>query len=282
MRSPALHRHFNLTPMQLYRVFKYSVYCLLAANVFFFFIEEASDSLELYGLWLPWPHIAEAYSSTIDTLAWVMLLLLFELETAIIADEQLKGGLRWGLTGLRSLSYLVILYAFYGYCVQYGVVTDTVPFITADVCRLVDTEYRYMRVDNYAAITPDVCLAMQGQPLVRIAGTPIISTVPAMQQAVHLALVDIINAGDWLIVVLLLEAEVYLQSRHRLTRKMAAAGKLIKAVVYSILFACALYWGIYGEFLDFWDAFLWLLAFLFIELNILKWHLATGAESKQP
>jgi hypothetical protein len=27
-----------------------------------------------------------------------------------------------------------------------------------------------------------------------------------------------------------------------------------------------------GDFLDFWDAFLWLVAFIFIEMNIFTWH----------
>ena len=35
---------------------------------------------------------------------------------------------------------------------------------------------------------------------------------------------------------------------------------------------CAAYWGFEGTFLDFWDAFLWLVAFIFIELNIFQWH----------
>ena len=28
----------------------------------------------------------------------------------------------------------------------------------------------------------------------------------------------------------------------------------------------------HGDFVDFWDAFLWLVAFAFIELNVLEWH----------
>ena len=32
------------------------------------------------------------------------------------------------------------------------------------------------------------------------------------------------------------------------------------------------YWGILGDFLDFWDAFMWLVAFVFIELNIFQWQ----------
>ena len=46
----------------------------------------------------------------------------------------------------------------------------------------------------------------------------------------------------------------------------------MKGLLYLALFVCAVYWGFYGDFLDFWDAFLWLLAFFMIELNIFNWH----------
>ena len=46
--------------------------------------------------------------------------------------------------------------------------------------------------------------------------------------------------------------------------------KILKTILYLILFSAAAFWGFKGDFLDFWDAFLWLVAFFFIELNLLK------------
>ena len=43
-------------------------------------------------------------------------------------------------------------------------------------------------------------------------------------------------------------------------------------MLYPVLFVAAVYWGFEGSFLDFWDAFLWLVAFVFIEMNVLEWH----------
>ena len=45
-----------------------------------------------------------------------------------------------------------------------------------------------------------------------------------------------------------------------------------KFVLYTTLFLAAIYWGIKGDFVDFWDAFLWLVAFIFIELNVFDWR----------
>jgi hypothetical protein len=262
----------KFSPATYYRLFKYLIYCLLATNIFLFFHEEYQDSIELYGAWFPAWNTIDAYSATIDTFSWVVLLLLFELETAVIPDEKLQGGLKWILMGIRSISYLFIVYAFYGYCLQYGIFTNVVLFQVEDVCSLLGAGYSYVRVDNYVALTEEVCLAMQGQELVRMAGTQIISSVSAMNSAVYLSIVDIVNAGDWLIIVFLLEVEVYLQLKDKLTDKLILISKFVKSVVYFILFACAVYWGFEGEFLDFWDAFLWLVAFIFIEMNLFQWH----------
>ena len=46
----------------------------------------------------------------------------------------------------------------------------------------------------------------------------------------------------------------------------------VKLLLYFILFAAAVYWGFEGDFLDFWDAILWLFAFFVIERNVVSWR----------
>jgi hypothetical protein len=257
----------------VFRVFKYTIYCLLALNVFLFFNEDFAASAATFGDSVNWRNVVEAYSATIDTLAWVILLLLFELETAVIADEKLRGNIKWVLLAIRAVCYFFITYAFYGYCVKYGLVSNLVPFSVADVCSLIGSDYSYVEdLDEYMAITTQACTSMQGQELFQISGTSIIGTAEATRAAINLAIVDIVNAGDWLIIVVLLEVEVYLQIKGKLTAGMLFAGKYIKGFFYLILFVAAAYWGVKGDFLDFWDAFLWLVAFIFIEMNVFHWH----------
>ena len=256
-----------------YRVFKYAIYSLLALNIWLFFLDDYDASRATFAQGIDWRNIVEAFSATFDTLAWVILLLLFELETAVISDEKLKGNLKYTLSAVRAVCYFFITYSFYGYCVKYGVVTDIVPFTGVDVCNLIASDYRYLNtLDEYYVITPDVCRELSGQPLWQINGTMIIGTAEQLNLARTLALTDIINAGDWLLVVFLLEAEVWLQLKGLLTNRLLQINKVAKPVLYSVLFGCAIYWGIDGDFLDFWDAFLWLVAFIFIEMNIFEWH----------
>ena len=112
----------------VFRAFKYTIYVLLAWNVCLFFREDLAASAQTFGDTVTWRNVVEAYSATIDTLAWVILLLLFELETAVIDDDKLKGNLKWLFTGIRAICYFFITYAFYGYCVKYGLVSNLMPF----------------------------------------------------------------------------------------------------------------------------------------------------------
>jgi hypothetical protein len=262
-----------LTPYNLFRLFKYTIYFLLAFNIYWWFREDLAASAETFRGTVTWANLVEAYSATVDTAAWVILLVLFELETAVIPDEKLRGGLKWVFSGIAALCYVFIVYSFYGYCVKFGLITDIQPFATGDVCSLVGADWNYIAsLDDYPPLDAAACTLMQGQPLFQVTGTDIIATAQMHADAFRLAIVDIVNAGTWLIVVVLLEIEVLLQIREKLTDRLLLWGKYVKGFFYLVLFGCAAYWGFEGSFLDFWDAFLWLVAFVFIELNIFKWH----------
>jgi len=100
----------------------------------------------------------------------------------------------------------------------------------------------------------------------------------------------VINSGVWLLVVLNLEIDVRLQEHGKLDGRVLRISNISKFFIYAVLFLAAVYWGIKGDFLDFWDAFLWLLAFVLIELNVFNWRkesrhereIATHGDSGQP
>lgn len=275
LKMNAAHPKINplISPHRLFNLFKYTIYILLAYDMYLWFQADLIASAETFGDTVTWRNVVEAYSATIDTAAWVLLLLLFELETAVIADEKLQGGLKWFITGIVAICYVFITWAFYGYIAKYGVIADVAPFNIGDVCSLVGTEWNYVvDLDDYPPIDSASCLVLQGQALFQVSGLEIMGTAASLKSAVAMAIVDIVNAGTWLIIVVLLQAEVWLQLKDMLTDRLILIAKITKGLFYSVLFVCAAYWGINGTFLDFWDAFLWLVAFIFIELNIFQWH----------
>ena len=75
---------------------------------------------------------------------------------------------------------------------------------------------------------------------------------------------------------MILEVDVWFQLKGLLKGMILRISTMIKAVLYSALVACAAYWGFLGGFLDFWDALLWSIAFVVIELNLFQWQQETN------
>jgi len=261
---------------------KYFVYALLSYNAYLFFKGDVTASAQTYRDAVTWGNVVEAYAATFDDVAWLVLIVVFELETAIIPDHLLKGAIKWTMDGLTFVAYIFIIYAFYGYCVKYVVLSDQAVFNISDVCSLIGTDFTYVStLDDYLPIDQTACTAIQGQTLMQVVGTSIIGTPLALTEALRLAMVDIVNAADWLVIVVLLQIEVFLQLRDKLSQRLMITGKYVKGFFYLILFVCAIYWGVKSTFLDFWDAFLWLASFIFIELNIFQWNTETEQEKEQ-
>jgi hypothetical protein len=75
--------------------------------------------------------------------------------------------------------------------------------------------------------------------------------------------VEIANAVAWLAISALIWIDLF--------RPDGARG-LIRAslrwALYAITLVCAVWWGLFGAWLDFWDAAIWIICFFVIEINI--------------
>ena len=260
---------------RLFQVFKYLVYAFLAMNVYWFFIEEYAAAALQFADGVNLGNFREAYSSTVDTFAWVVLLLMFELETYVLEDRHFTRPVTMTLHSLRILCYVTISLMFLGYI-------DNLQFVSAaavldgvnSACALPADAWSWsVDLDEYETITAANCAAWtETSILYQLPDMKAVVDEAGLIDIIRLAWVDVINAGVWLFVVLVLEIDVRLQERNRLEGFVLQASNAIKFVLYTILFLAAVYWGIKGDFVDFWDAFLWLVAFVFIELNVFEWR----------
>ena len=259
----------------LFQLFKYTVYVLLAMNVYWFFVEEHAAASIQFANGLGWAEIKVAYVATIDTAAWVVLLLMFELETYVLEDEHFSRPVTLSLHGLRVVCYAFIVSAFVDYINSLIFVQSVTPLPgIADLCALADSGWSFATgFDEYAAIAAANCNVLSaGSAFLVFAGTQAVVDIAGHTEIVRLAWIDVINSGVWLLVVLVLEVDVRLQEHNRYEGFVLRLSNTIKAVLYSLLLFAAIYWGFKGSFVDFWDAFLWLVAFVFIELNVFEWH----------
>jgi len=260
---------------------KYTVYSLLVVNVYLFLQEEMRALEYTFTNGFTAADIIQAFSATIDTAAWVILLLLFELETGVLPDSAISGWVKRSLHGIRVICYLFIVYAFYGYLSELLTLYRLEPLAMADACGLLGADWSVLvGLDDYVALDAGNCGALAGETW-QVGGFTILADGETLQAAQRLAWVDLINAADWILVVLVLEFDVRLQLRDAYTEHLVLVNSVIKAVLYSILLAAAVYWWMEGDFLDFWDAFLWLFAFIFIEMNVFDWAAEKEAEQQE-
>ena len=264
-----------MTHSKVYDLFKYAVYALLAVNIAVFFSEEWAASAHRFVNGVDFSQIIEAFAATIDTAAWVVLLLMFELETHVLEDHHFTRKVTIALHSLRAVCYAFILYAFYGYVTkllfQFGV--TAVPDIN-NLCTLVTDHWSYaVDYDEFETITTVNCNSLSGATVFfQFPNINAIIDQAGKTELLRLAWVDVINAGVWLLVVVVLEVDVRLQDRNMLTGTALRISNLSKYILYGTLFLAAIYWGVKGDFVDFRDAFLWLVAFIFIELNVFEWQ----------
>lgn len=259
----------------LFQLFKYVVYVFLAMNIYWFFAEEVLAAKLLYPNGVGIRDIIGAYAATVDTAAWVVLLLMFELETYVLEDHHFSKRVSWTLHGLRAVCYAFIVYAFFGYVENLISVQDVSPLAgVTDLCTLVNDQWSYSHdIEEYTAITTANCTTFSSaDSFLQFTDARAVVDASGLTAIIGLAWIDVINAAVWLLVVLVLEIDVRLQEHNRYEGWALHISTAMKIALYGTLLYAAIYWGIKGDFVDFWDAFLWLVAFVFIELNVFEWR----------
>ena len=258
---------------QVFRWVKYLTYALLSLNIWLFFSEELNSARFAIETGEEVALGVQLFSATLDTLAWVILLLLFELETAVIPDERLRGTIRFGIHGVRMLCTAAIVMAFLGYFGEWLTLLPS-ELLSGDACSRVTESWSVMiKLDDFMPLTAENCGQFGADTRIVLGLDQVIASPAGLLEGQRLALVDVINSAAWILVVILLEIEVRVLTRWGgASMPLSQVATFAKAVLYATLVAAAIYWGLKGNFLDFWDAALWLFAFVFIELNVFEWQ----------
>jgi hypothetical protein len=238
----------------------------------------------LFGDGVPLSQFVNAFPATVDAWAWLTLLWLFELETCIIPDEKIRGALKWILHTVRALCYAFGFYAFFGFMGNLELVLNFVPFDIADVCSLTGAGYSVMiDLPEFTPLDSMNCQAMSDwAPFFKLSGREIIVDWQTLVYAKRMAWVELINDAAWLLLVLVLEADVRLRERHLLAGAVASISTLTKGVLYALLLIAAVIWGVWSGFQDFIDAVLWLAAFVFIDMNVLDGRADAPSVATEP
>lgn len=269
--------YFGLAPATLFQVFKYTVYLVIVYNVIYFILEDHGAAAHRFRDGVSWAEFTDAYAQGVDSLAWLVLLLVFEIETWVLDDHKYKGLLKYSLNALSALCYFFIVRAGLGYAQKLMFVLGFEPISLVAACDGVGTYLSYaVEIDSYISLMADNCSDVSTGPFLASLENSIIADAKTYDVMVLLGYVEVVNAFTWMAVVILLWIDVFMQMRGSLTDRLYRINVWAKSTLYLVLFACAIIWGIDGNFMDFWDAFIWIVAFFFIEMNIFHWHEETN------
>ncbi|MDH5345087.1 MAG: hypothetical protein OEW59_04925 [Gammaproteobacteria bacterium] len=254
---------------------KYIVYTSLVINGALYIRDDMVAVLSSLPADATWIDYLTQIATSIDTVGWLGLVFLFELETYSVPDERWTAVLGRTIHALRIACYASIAVATYGYTVEGLENFDAVEIPgTTNACQLAGQgTILQLNQFEYAEITESNCNELSDdQEFYRIANEVSVIDETTLNTVQRLGIVDINNAAVWLIVVWLIEIELWLQARDRFSSPVLRGVRQAKTLFYLVLIAHVGIWCFVGYYRYAWDAFLWIFGFWAIEMNLAEWE----------
>lgn len=156
------------------------------------------------------------------------------------------------------LAFNIYLFAMNG---TFTETIDTAAWVV--ILALFEWETRHLKEENWSVFEKGVI------SLLSIFGYSVI-VYSCYSYFIEAEWLDFANALTWILVVLVLQYDIYFPGHYG--KSEWTARNILKFALYGALFVFAVMWGIEGEALDFYDAFLWILSFFVIEMNIFNFE----------
>ncbi|KAJ9456720.1 hypothetical protein DIPPA_17843 [Diplonema papillatum] len=244
-------------------MFKVLVYACLCMNWLSFFEEDVAAGRHVLDRHATWFDSAKVFSDSLDQAAWIVLVAVFELETTIPMSLQASGA-QTVLSILSGVCYVVLFYAFVGFVGKLFMLLDVEPCSpSTDICKVPGATFLTATLDFENPLSHNCSLYMASS-LAKVTTNPIYFMTADYRRIVALLGIDALNAATWLAILCLLQVEISFV----LTTPCAAGALVLKTMSYCTVAAGIFIWFSFESYQDAWDAFLWLLAFLVIELNV--------------
>jgi len=267
--GPGAAQRIRQRAQRVRNLVKAVVYTLLLVNFGAYFAGDwfaAQLKLDAHSSLNDW---ATVYATTLNEIAWFVLLLLFELETYWLSDR-LSRPARWLVHGSRGLCYAILVQTIVAYSLNLGELrAATLLTGLSDLCALADRGEYLRVVGDYLMITSQNCVALGGgAAFYRIGGHNVVIDRAGLDTALWLTRVDVFEASVWLAIFLLIEETVWIQRLGRLSSPLLRCADLLKPLLYGALLAVAGLWAFVGDWLSAWDELLWIGGFAAIEMNL--------------
>lgn len=254
---------------------KWTVYILLLVNFYFYIMEDmhrAAHSLA------PGASVAEwmvEYSTSIDFLAWIILIGLFEMETYVLEDHHYTPLVDKITAALRICCYFFVLHTGYAYSVEtWKLYYEVEPANeVSDVCQVAGQDISFVSNLRYTDVIAENCSELSTDTnFFLLSEGRVITDRENLKLERVLVWMDQVEVMCWLVIMLLIELVIRMQNRGISEGKFIDFSNRSKTFFYIILTFLALYWAYLDHLLYLWDTFLWIGGFAAIEMNVADWR----------
>ena len=264
----------NLAALMPLTWIKLVVYSLLLLNFVFYVRDDwviAGHTLHSGSTFLQW---ASAYNTTIDESAWLVLLLLFEMETHLLVGRDLSRAHEIISLVIRLCCYVVLAHTPYAYAMTvYDLSQAQIIEGVTDLCQLADQNLSYAYNLVYTKITDGNCSDLSTAKQFFFNDPPdhlIVQDEMALALERRSALVDLVESITWLLILLSIEVVVWLQDKNITGGLLIKSANMAKVLLYSLLWFAIGYWIYLGHYMFAWDEFVWIVGFVAIEMNVVE------------
>ena len=264
----------NLAALMPLTWIKLVVYSLLLLNFVFYVRDDwviAGHTLHSGSTFLQW---ASAYNTTIDESAWLVLLLLFEMETHLLVGRDLSRAHEIISLVIRLCCYVVLAHTPYAYAMTvYDLSQAQIIEGVTDLCQLADQNLSYAYNLVYTKITDGNCSDLSTAKQFFFNDPPdhlIVQDEMALALERRSALVDLVESITWLLILLSIEVVVWLQDKDITGGLPIKSANMAKVLLYSLLWFAIGYWIYLGHYMFAWDEFVWIVGFVAIEMNVVE------------
>ena len=269
-----LQSYSNCNLHKLQQAFKWVVYLLLFVNFCFYIEEDWSAATYTLGQDAGLAQWLSAFATTIDETAWFILLIMLELETYVLDDEQFTPWVKTLLYAVRAICFTMIAYTIFAFGEYVIEVRKTVPVEdVTSLCQLADKELSYTYNLDYHEVTDTSCGTLSSDTkFYWVAGDDVVADAEGLRLERQLAWADFAEVVIWLVIIIAIELVVRMQDRG-ISRGIALTVLTrTKLLGYFLLLCLGVYWAWLGHTLYLWDTMLWIGGFVAIEMNLSEWR----------
>ena len=264
----------ELRRQRLQQGVKWVVYTLLLVNFGFYIVDDivwAGHTLHSGSTLLDW---TTAFSTSIDELAWFILLGMFELETHVLGDRSWTRRVARLVHGLRLVCYLMLAHTIYAYAARVIDVQQAQPVEGAtELCELAGSDLSFTYNLQYTEITGDTCHRLStASDFYRLGADPVVTDRAGLILERRLAWADLYEGLAWLLSILAIELVVRIQERGITGGALMSVANWGKNLLYLSILGVGVYWASLSHWLYLWDEILWIGGFMVIGMNLSEWR----------